>query len=89
MVLTDGEAGNAGPLTATLGGASICNNARWAGQWTALSPDTNGSLTLTVQPTTATVVKLHAASNDAGPIQMNQNGALEVFATDPGGTFAL
>jgi len=85
IVLTDGEPGNAGLLTAMLGGASIANNARWAGQWTPLSPDTNGSVTLTVQPTTATVVRLHAASNAAGPIQMNQNGALEVFATDDAG----
>ena len=85
MILTDGDPGNASLMTVSLGGAPITNNARWAGQWTPLSPDTNGSVTLTVQATAAAVVKIHAASNDAGPIQINQDGALEVFATDASG----
>ena len=85
MVLTDGEPGNAASMTATLGGASILNNARWLGQWTPLGPDTNGSVTVTVPSTTAAVVRIRAASNYAGPIQIDQNGALEVFGTDTKG----
>ena len=42
-------------------------------------------MTLTVQATTAAVVKIHAASAYAGPIQINQNGALEMFSIDPSG----
>ncbi len=85
MVLTDGTPGNAALLTATIGGASISNNARWSGQWTPLNPDTSGSVTLTVQATTAAVVKIHAASAYAAPIQINQDGALEMFSIDGGG----
>ncbi|HEX4759026.1 MAG TPA: hypothetical protein VH308_13635 [Terracidiphilus sp.] len=85
IVLTDGQPGNAALIPTTLGGATIPNNARWAGQWTPLSPDTNGSVAVTVQATTAAVVKIHAASNFAGPIEMNQNGALQIFATDANG----
>ncbi|HVC90264.1 MAG TPA: hypothetical protein VND66_06545 [Acidobacteriaceae bacterium] len=79
MVLTDGDPGNALSYNATLGGAVIANNARWAGTWTPLAPTDNGSCAVTVQPTTAAVVKVHAASNYVGPIQINQNGALEIF----------
>ena len=85
MVLTDGDPGNAGLMTATLGGATIANNARWEGTWTPLAPDLQGSCTATVQATTAAVLKIHAASNYAGPIQINQNGALEVFGTGMNG----
>ena len=42
IVLTDGSPGSASLIPTTLGGAAIPNNARWAGQWTPLSPDTNG-----------------------------------------------
>jgi hypothetical protein len=83
--LTDGQPGNAALLTATLGGTSIPNNARWAGQWTPLCAETNGAITLTVPATTAMVVKIHAASNNAGPFQINQNGAMEAFAIDRSG----
>ncbi len=86
IVLTDGQPGNAALTATSLGGATIPNNARWAGEWTPLSADTNGSISLTVQATTAAVVKIHAASNDAGPMQINQNGALQVFATDSSGS---
>jgi hypothetical protein len=85
MVLTDGQAGNASLMTATLGGASITNHARWLGKWTPSIPDTNGSVTLTVQATTAAVVIIHAAGAFVGPIQIDQSGALEVFATGANG----
>ena len=86
IVLTSGMPGNAGLLTATLGGASIASTgAQWTGQWTPQSPDTTGSVRLLVQPATAMIVRFHAGSNYAGPIQMDQNGALEIFATDSKG----
>ena len=46
----------------TFGGAVITNNAPWLGQWTALTPDTNGQLNLTLSATSAAVVKIHATT---------------------------
>jgi hypothetical protein len=60
IVLTDGEPGNAAKITATLGGAPITNDAPWQGKWTPLGRTTNGTVTLTVQSTTAVVVRIHA-----------------------------
>lgn len=60
MVLTDGEPGNAARMTATLGGATITNEASWSGRWTPLGRVKDNKLTLTVRSTTAVVVKLHA-----------------------------
>jgi len=37
----------------TLGGASISNDAPWAGQWTSLNSVTNGQCTLTVPAASA------------------------------------
>lgn len=84
MVLEGDEPGDGASLTATLGGASIPDNARWQGQWIALSPETNGSVTVTVPAATAAVVRIHAASNYAGPVQINQDGSLEIFGIKPG-----
>lgn len=42
----------------TLGGAYITNNAPWLGQWTALSPLTNGQCTVTVPASSAAIVKI-------------------------------
>jgi hypothetical protein len=61
MVLTDGEPGNAALMTATLGGASITNHDRWKGKWTPLSRVTDGKVELTVQSTTAAIVRIHVA----------------------------
>lgn len=60
MILTDGQAGNAALISATLGGATINNNSAWEGKWTRLDPMKNGETTLTVQSTTAVIVKIHA-----------------------------
>ncbi len=59
LVLTDGEPGNAESKTATLGGASITNDAPWMGKWTPLGSVEDGRVTLTVQSTTAVVVRIH------------------------------
>jgi hypothetical protein len=85
MLLTDGDPGNALGHNVTLGGATIVNNARWSGTWTPLAPGKNGSCALTVPATSATVVKLHAAGNYVGPIQENENGALEIFGIGANG----
>ena len=85
LTLTDGEDGNAALMTASLGGAAITNNSRWQGQWTPLTTDSSGHCTLTVQAASAAVVKLRVASAYPGPIRINQNGALELFATDNAG----
>jgi len=61
IVLTDGEPGNAEKMTATLGGATITNDAPWQGKWTQLGRVTNGTIALTVQSTTAVVIKIHSA----------------------------
>lgn len=62
MVLTDGEPGNATRMTGTLGGAPITNNAPWAGEWTLAGHVMDGKVTLTVQSTTAVVVRIRAAA---------------------------
>ena len=60
MVLTDGQPGNAALMTATLGGASITNDAPWRGKWTPLGRVANGRVAVTVPSTTAVIVKIHA-----------------------------
>lgn len=60
VVLTDGEPGNAARIPATLGGGTISNDAPWNGQWTPLGKVNNGSIALTVQSTTAVVLKIHS-----------------------------
>ncbi len=85
MVLTDGTPGNAAGLSATLGGAKITNHSRWSGRWTPLAPESGGRVLVTVAPTTAAVVRIGEAGAFAGPIQMEQDGSLDVFGTTPGG----
>lgn len=86
MTLTSGTAGDPTPKTATLAGQNITNSGPWMGRWTALSPDTSGTLTLSVPAAEAVVVKIDAAGELSGPIQMDQNGALEMFAIGASGT---
>jgi hypothetical protein len=63
MVLTDGEPGNAALMTATLGGEAIRNDAPWTGKWTPLGQLKQGKLVLTIQSTTAVIVRIHAAQS--------------------------
>ncbi len=85
MVLTSGTAGDPTPKAATLAGKTITNNSSWLGAWTPLQPDISGSLTLSVPAAEAVVVRIDAAGALFGPIQMNQNGALEMFAIGANG----
>jgi hypothetical protein len=59
MTLTSGEPGNANGMAATLGGASITNDAPWHGKWTPLGRAVNGKIQLNVQSATAAIVRLH------------------------------
>ncbi|WP_263366442.1 hypothetical protein [Edaphobacter bradus] len=73
-------------LTASLGNGSIVNSGtQWAGYWTAQSAMTSGSEVISVPPAQAVIVHFHAPSNYVGPVQINQNGALEMFTTDSSG----
>jgi hypothetical protein len=86
ILLWDGVAGDPSRMSATLGGASILNTgAQWSGVWTPVSPQATGSVTVSIQPATAVIVRFHAGSHYTGPLQINQNGALEIFATDSNG----
>jgi hypothetical protein len=67
IVLAGGDPGNAATRTATLGGAAITNNAPWQGRWTSLSRAPDGTLRLTVQSTTAVIVKFHVDRAHSGP----------------------
>lgn len=58
MVLAGSEPGSASGMTATLGGASITNDAPWTGKWTPLGRVRNGKLALRVQPATAAIVRI-------------------------------
>jgi hypothetical protein len=60
MVLTDGEPGNAALSIATLGGATISNDTPWSGKWTPLGRVRNNKFALTVQSTTAVIVRIRA-----------------------------
>lgn len=60
IVLTDGEPGNAASMTATLGGATITNDAPSEAKWVPLNRTQNGDVKVTVQSTTAIVVRIHA-----------------------------
>jgi len=73
IVLTGGDPGNAATTTATLGGAAITNNARWQGRWTSLGRAADGTVTLTVQSTTAVIVEFHSDGAHSGSRYINQN----------------
>jgi hypothetical protein len=62
MVLTDGETGNAGLMTGTLGGSSITNNVPWNGKWTPVGRVQKGKVEVTIQSATAAIVRIRAAN---------------------------
>ena len=72
--------------TAALGGGSIVNTGtQWAGYWKAQSAMTSGTETVSVPPAQALIIHFHAPSNYVGPIQMDQNGALEMCMSNSSG----
>ena len=52
-------------MTATLGGATITNDAPWEGKWIPLDRMENGNLKITVQSTTAVVVRIHVGKSSS------------------------
>jgi hypothetical protein len=86
MTLSSGVPGDATRLAAQLAGATIANTGeQWRGVWTPQSANISGRVTLIVKPATATIVRFHSGSRYAGPIGINENGALEIFAADQQG----
>jgi hypothetical protein len=69
----------------TLGGGVITNNAQWQGLWTSLTPATNGQCEVDVSPSSAVIIHFRAGCAYVGPIQINNNGALEIFAVGTNG----
>lgn len=76
--LAGDQPGDGASLTASLGGATIPDNGAWQGRWAPLSPESNGDVTVTVPSATAAIVKIRAAGNDAGPIQIAPNGVMQL-----------
>lgn len=66
MALTDGEPGNPDLMTGTLGGSGISNDASWDGKWTPVGRMQAGKIALTVQSTTAAVVRIRAMKRQTG-----------------------
>ncbi len=62
MTLAGGQRGDASATRATLGGAAITGNAPWDGTWTTLPGDPATGITLTVQATTAAIIKIQNGS---------------------------
>jgi hypothetical protein len=60
ILLAGSEPGNAAVMAATLGGGTITNDAPWNGKWMPLGTVQDGKLTVTVQSTTAVIVRIHA-----------------------------
>jgi hypothetical protein len=58
IVLTDGEPGNATLMTGTLGGVGITNHAPWNGKWTPVGRVKAETTTVTIESTTAAVVRI-------------------------------
>ncbi len=71
----------------TLGGATITNNAPWAGQWTALAPLTNGQCVVTVPASSAAIFAIQPTSFFIPPLIVQDLPALVRLAA--GRTFLL
>ena len=63
MTLAGGQPGDARGTTVTLGGATITGGASWDGTWNTLTlpADPSAGISLTVQATTAAIVKLQSS----------------------------
>ncbi|MGE5133073.1 MAG: hypothetical protein ACM32E_09205 [Gemmatimonadota bacterium] len=59
VTLVSGEPGNPGAASARLGGATITGAAPWNGTWSAVQADPQAGVCLTVQATSAAVVRIH------------------------------
>jgi hypothetical protein len=59
MTLTSGQRSDAAGASATLGGAVITGDTDWPGTWDALPAAADAGIALTVDATTAAIVKIH------------------------------
>lgn len=85
IALSGDQPGDGASLTATLGGSAIPDDGAWQGRWTPLAPESNGTITVTVPSATAAIVKIRAAGEYAGPIQIAPNGALQLVGVRESG----
>ncbi len=69
----------------TLGSDTLTTNRQFVGGWQDLSPTVSGSCTVSVAIAQAAVVIIHAASAYSNPIQVNNNGTLEMFTVGTNG----
>lgn len=60
ITLASGQPGDARGTEVTLGGATITGNTPWAGKWSALPADPRAGISLTVNATTAAIVKIQS-----------------------------
>ena len=58
MTLAGAQRGSAQGTTVTLGGASITGDAPWNGTWETVTPGPGSRISLTVEATTAAIVKI-------------------------------
>lgn len=83
MALSSGVPGDASRLAAQFAGATIANTGEeWRGVWTPQDADVTGHVKLMIEPATAVIVRFQAGGRYTGPIGINENGALEIFAAD-------
>jgi hypothetical protein len=61
MTLAGGQRGDARGTTATLGGATITGDSPWQGTWSTLPVRPGAAISLTVEATTATIVRIRTA----------------------------
>jgi hypothetical protein len=60
LTLAGGQPGDGRGTKVTLGGATITSDTPWSGTWTPLAADPHTGINLTVQATTAAIVKIHS-----------------------------
>ena len=59
LTLVSGQPGNPGAASASLGGAAITGSRPWDGTWSAVPADPQTGVSLTVQATSAAIVRIH------------------------------
>jgi hypothetical protein len=80
--MPDGQEGNATNLqTAYLGGATIPNSGKWNGAWSPLTMNSQGQVSMVVQPATAVIIDLQAGPSQATISEASSGNNLVVTYT--------
>ena len=79
MVLTDGEPGNGALMTGTLGGSGISSNAPWAGKWSPAGRVQAGKTSISVQSTTAAIVRIRRPKESRVGRSAKSSAATDLF----------